>query len=56
MRYFNTVPTSFSLDREQVDQVISTGKNLLRKDPDYLRLLRDLGADSPEPGVARLGN
>ena len=35
--------TSFTLEQEQVDLVISTGKNLLRQNPEYMRLLKNLG-------------
>jgi NTE family protein len=42
---FNNVPTSFSLSDEQVDQLIEVGGELLRQNPEYLRLLADLGAE-----------
>lgn len=45
--FFNTVPTSFSLEKEQVDRVIDTARTLLRQDPEYRRLLKNLGAYVP---------
>ena len=42
-RFFNQIPTSFSLTEEQVDKLIEAGHELLRNNPDYQRLLADLG-------------
>ncbi len=42
-KFFNRVPTSFSLTEEQVDRLIAAGRELLRKNPDYQRFLSDLG-------------
>ncbi|MGB5425152.1 MAG: patatin-like phospholipase family protein, partial [Gammaproteobacteria bacterium] len=42
-RFFNQVPTSFNLSEEQVDRLIEAGRELLRNNPDYQRLLADLG-------------
>ena len=42
-QYFDSVPTSFNLSDEQVDRLIEAGRELLRKDPDFQRLLADLG-------------
>ena len=41
--YLNRIPTSFSLTEEQVDRLIEAGRELLRNNPDYQRLLADLG-------------
>jgi len=41
--FFNAIPTSFSLSEEQVDKLIEAGHELLRNNPDYQRLLADLG-------------
>ena len=41
--FFNAIPTSFNLSEEQVDRLIEAGHELLRKNPDYQRLLADLG-------------
>jgi NTE family protein len=41
--FFNSIPTSFSLTEEQVDSLIEAGHELLRNNPDYQRLLADLG-------------
>ena len=45
-RFFNRIPTSFSLSEEQVDRLIEAGHELLRNNPDYQRLLADLGGAS----------
>ena len=37
--YFNRIPTSFSLKKEQVDNLIETVKRLLRQNPEYQKLL-----------------
>ena len=42
--YFNEIPTSFALSDEQVDRLISAGRELLRTNPDFQRLLRQLEA------------
>ena len=44
--YFNNIPTSFSLEKEQVDMLINTARSLLRKNPEYQKLLHELGADT----------
>ncbi len=44
--YFNKIPTSFSLEKEQADRLISLARRMLRNNPEYQRLLRDLGASS----------
>jgi NTE family protein len=41
--FFNQIPTSFSLSEEQVDRLIEAGRELLRNNPNYQRLLEDLG-------------
>jgi NTE family protein len=41
--FLNKIPTSFSLTDEQVDALISSGRNILRADPEFQRLLNDLG-------------
>jgi len=41
--FFNAIPTSFALSEEQVDRLIEAGHELLRNNPDYQRLLADLG-------------
>lgn len=40
--YFNGVPTSFALSDEQVDRLIAAGRELLRSNPEYQRLLASL--------------
>ena len=42
-RFFNKIPTSFSLSPEAVDKLITGGHNLLHKDPEYQRLVSDMG-------------
>ena len=46
-QYFNKIPTSFSLEKEQADMLIETARRLLRKNPEYLKLLDELGASLP---------
>lgn len=43
-RYLNQIPTSFYLEKEQIDHLIETAKTLLREDEDYQRLLKNIGA------------
>jgi NTE family protein len=42
LAYFNTIPTSFRLDEEQVDRLIEAGRTLLRDNPGFRQLLADL--------------
>jgi len=42
--FFNQIPTSFTLEKEQVDKIINTAKGLLQQNPEYKRLLQNLGA------------
>jgi len=42
--FLNKIPTSFSLDDEQVDSLISNARKLLRADPEFQRLLADISA------------
>ncbi len=44
--YFNNIPTSFSLEKEQADMLINTARRLLQKNPEYQKLLHELGADT----------
>ena len=46
-QFFNAIPTSFSLSEEQVDRLILAGRELLRNNPDFQRLLVDLGYVQP---------
>lgn len=41
-QFFNALPTSFFLEDEQVDKLIEAGRQLLRNNPDFQRLLKDL--------------
>jgi NTE family protein len=41
--FFNHIPTGFFLSEEQVDRLILAGRELLRNNPDFQRLLADLG-------------
>ena len=40
------IPTTYSLPPRQVEQLIAAAPAMLRADPEYGRLLRDLGADA----------
>lgn len=51
-RFLNEIPTSFVLDKEQVAQLIATGRELLRNNPDYQRLLTGLRAQADAAGPA----
>ena len=42
LQFFNKVPTSFSLEGEQVDRLIEAGRKLLRNHPEFQKLLADL--------------
>jgi NTE family protein len=50
-RFFNRMPTSFSLTDEQVDGLIAAGRELLRNNPEFRRLLADMGADQQGKGA-----
>ena len=40
--FLNKIPTSFDLTDEQVDTLISSAKDLVRADPEYQQLMKDL--------------
>lgn len=42
-QFFNQVPTSFSLTDEQVDKLIVAGRQILRGNPDFQRLVARMG-------------
>jgi NTE family protein len=42
-QYFNQIPTSLSLNDEQVDHLIAAGRELLLNHPDFRRFIHDLG-------------
>ena len=44
--YFNKIPTSFSLSKEQVNKLIKVGRQLIRSNGDYQRLLKGIKADN----------
>lgn len=44
-RFFNQIPTSFSLTDEQVDELIVAGRDILQANSEFRRLLDDLGKD-----------
>ena len=41
-RFLNEIPTSFALSAEQVDKLVATGRELLRNNPEFRRLLASL--------------
>jgi hypothetical protein len=47
--YFNSLPTSFDLDDEAVERLMSAGRQLLRDDPEFQALLAELAAPAPAP-------
>ncbi|BAO44619.1 patatin-like phospholipase family protein [Thiolapillus brandeum] len=40
--YFNKIPTSFSLEKEQADRLIALARRMLKNNPEFRRLLHDL--------------
>jgi NTE family protein len=51
-RFLNEIPTSFALDADQVDRLIATGRELLRNNAEFKRLLASL-ADPSAPAARR---
>jgi len=47
--FFNKIPTSFSLSKEQVDRLAQGGKDILHGNADYQQLLSDLGGEIDKP-------
>lgn len=43
--FLNKIPTSFKLEKDQVDALTDSGRSLLRADPEFQKLLKDI-ADS----------
>jgi NTE family protein len=53
--FFNQIPTSFGLSKEQVDRLVVGGRRMLLDDPEYRKLVTDLGAhiqQKPNQGPA----
>lgn len=48
-RFLNEIPTSFALSNEQVDRLIATGRQLLRDNPEFQRLLANLQGPAVRP-------
>ena len=42
LEFLNKVPTSFSLSDDQVDQLIESGRVILRNNPEFINLVKDL--------------
>lgn len=42
--FLNKIPTSFNLTKEQVDALTKSARDLLKADPEFKQLVRDLGA------------
>ena len=42
--FFNEIPTSFTLEKEQVDTIIETSKQLLQQNEEFQNLLDNIGA------------
>jgi NTE family protein len=51
-RFLNEIPTSFALDAGQVDRLIVTGRELLRNNPEFKRLLASLADPAAAAGHA----
>ncbi len=45
--YVNAIPTSFSISGDQVDRLIKLGEELLNKNPEFIRFLKDAGRRRP---------
>lgn len=43
LQFFNLIPTSFGLSDEQVERLIKAGRQLLRSNPEFQRLVAELG-------------
>jgi len=50
-KYFNKIPTSFSLSKEQVDKLINVGQQLMRDNTRYQALLADIKASSSSASI-----
>jgi NTE family protein len=48
--WFKNLPTTFELPRETIDKVVDAGRCLLHEDPEFRRMVADLGARLPETG------
>jgi NTE family protein len=48
------IPTALTLPADQVDELVNTGEQLLRSNPEFTRLLKDLGASQAELKAATL--
>jgi NTE family protein len=46
-KFFNRIPTNFSLTDEQVDELIEAGRQLLRNNPDFQNFLADIKRNEP---------
>lgn len=46
--FLNKIPTSFSLNSDQVDALISSARSILKNDPEYQRLLGDIAKKGTE--------
>ena len=44
--FLNKIPTSLTLEQEQVDKIIETARQLLQNDPEYQRLLQNLASST----------
>jgi len=42
--FLNKIPTSFKLGKDQVDALIENGRSLLRADPEFQQLLKDIAS------------
>jgi len=54
-RWLNEIPTAFVLEADQVERLIATGRQLLRNNPEFQRLLaslRDAAAPAPPKSAA----
>jgi NTE family protein len=52
-RFFHNLPTSFSLEEEDVDTLKAAGRQLLKANPEFQSLVRKLSADSTDNSNAQ---
>lgn len=52
----NQIPTSFALEDEQVNMVIKAGRDLLRENTEFQRLLSDIAKDKPKSNASKKTN
>ncbi len=52
--FFNNIPTSFSLQKDQVDRLIMLARKILRENPEYQQLLQQLNVNQALGGDVKI--